>query len=110
MRKTEKNPHAVALGSISTPRKRAAARRNGRLGGRPVSAERKRELEAERQARAESTMYRQGAGWIVSTYDPRIGCSRVSEEVPYLRALSRLRDWRQGRKIELLAADTAVLP
>lgn len=38
-----KNPHAVALGrlgglatkGISTPKKRRAARRNGKLGGRP---------------------------------------------------------------------------
>lgn len=30
-----KNPAAVALGSISTPKKARAARRNGKLGGRP---------------------------------------------------------------------------
>jgi hypothetical protein len=31
----EKNPAAVALGSISTPEKAAAARKNGKKGGRP---------------------------------------------------------------------------
>lgn len=30
-----KNPNAVALGSISTPKKAKAARINGKLGGRP---------------------------------------------------------------------------
>jgi hypothetical protein len=30
-----KNPHAVALGSITTPAKARAARANGKLGGRP---------------------------------------------------------------------------
>jgi hypothetical protein len=30
-----KNPAAVALGSIRSPRKASAARRNGKLGGRP---------------------------------------------------------------------------
>ena len=31
----EKNPHAVALGKIKSAAKAAAARRNGKLGGRP---------------------------------------------------------------------------
>jgi len=30
-----KNPAAVALGSIKTPKKAAASRKNGKLGGRP---------------------------------------------------------------------------
>jgi hypothetical protein len=30
----EKNPHAVALGQIKTPKKAAASRRNGKKGGR----------------------------------------------------------------------------
>lgn len=29
------NKHAAALGRIKTPKKAAAARRNGKLGGRP---------------------------------------------------------------------------
>ena len=104
MRKTEKNPHAVALGSISTPRKRAAARRNGRLGGRPVSMERKHELEAERQARAESRIIRDG------TWACCVRGEQVTHRESYRDALTWLREWRQQRKIELLAADSAVLP
>jgi hypothetical protein len=30
-----KNPAAVAMGKIKSPKKAAAARRNGKLGGRP---------------------------------------------------------------------------
>lgn len=30
-----KNPHAVALGSIKSKKKALAARKNGKLGGRP---------------------------------------------------------------------------
>ena len=32
---SSKNPAAVALGSIKTPRKASSSRKNGRLGGRP---------------------------------------------------------------------------
>jgi len=32
----DKNPHAVALGSIKTKKKAEASRKNGLLGGRPV--------------------------------------------------------------------------
>jgi len=37
----EKNPAAVALGSISTPRKAKAARQNGKHGGRPRGSKNK---------------------------------------------------------------------
>ena len=37
-----KNPAAVALGSIKSERKAAAARENGKLGGRPKSKKRKK--------------------------------------------------------------------
>jgi len=33
--KMSKNPAAVALGKIKTPKKAAASRKNGKLGGRP---------------------------------------------------------------------------
>lgn len=35
---TDKNPAAVALGRIRTPKKAAAARENGKEGGRPLKA------------------------------------------------------------------------
>lgn len=31
----EKNPHAVALGSIKSPKKAKASRENGKKGGKP---------------------------------------------------------------------------
>lgn len=33
----KKNPHAQALGSIKTAKKARASKRNGKLGGRPVT-------------------------------------------------------------------------
>ena len=33
----EKNPHAVALGSIKTEKKAKSSRENGKKGGRPVT-------------------------------------------------------------------------
>jgi hypothetical protein len=33
-----KNPAAVALGKIKSPKKAAASRKNGKLGGRPKKA------------------------------------------------------------------------
>lgn len=35
MEEKKKNPHAVALGSIKTPKKAESSRKNGKLGGRP---------------------------------------------------------------------------
>lgn len=35
----KKNKHAVALGSIKTPKKALSSKRNGKLGGRPKKAE-----------------------------------------------------------------------
>ncbi len=32
---SEKNPHAVSLGSIKTEKKAAASKQNGKKGGRP---------------------------------------------------------------------------
>ena len=33
-----KNPHAVKLGSIKTPKKARSSRKNGKLGGRPKNS------------------------------------------------------------------------
>ena len=60
---------------------------------------------AKRQASAESGMYRQGSGWIVSTYDPQVGCYREGEELPYFSARQVLKDWRTDRVSELLGAE-----
>jgi hypothetical protein len=38
MIKREKNPAAVALGSMTSRNKRISSRRNGKLGGRPKKA------------------------------------------------------------------------
>jgi len=40
MKLPAKNPAAVALGSIKTPKKAAASRKNGKLGGRPKQKKR----------------------------------------------------------------------
>jgi len=36
-----KNPHAVELGKLTSKKKAAAARKNGKLGGRPKGKQRK---------------------------------------------------------------------
>lgn len=54
------------------------------------------------QARAESSMYRQGGGWIISTYDPQVECNWLTEERPYYLARQQLADWRVDRALELV--------
>ena len=38
MNEEKKNPHAVALGSMSSPEKAKAAQQNGKEGGRPTGS------------------------------------------------------------------------
>ena len=52
-------------------------------------------------------MHRQGSGWVVSTYDPAVGCNRVSGEQTHSMARSHLSLWRLGRVLRLLGLDGA---
>lgn len=52
---------------------------------------------AKAQAHRESHMYRQGNGYIVSTWDDGYGCSVVSHEMPHSNARTALADWRVRR-------------
>jgi len=36
---------------------------------------------AKRQAHKESSIYRQGSGWIISTWDDAFGCNTLSNEL-----------------------------
>jgi len=64
-----KNPHAVALGSIRSAKKRAASQRNARTGGRPrVCAS---WAEAETLARTLGRPVRVRVGETVMVIDPR---------------------------------------
>jgi hypothetical protein len=56
---------------------------------------------AKKQARRESTMYRQGRGWVRSVYDPEYGCNRVSHEQDWATVRQSLADWRRRRVLEL---------
>lgn len=58
--------------------------------------------EATRQAKEEITMYRQGKGWIVSAYDPRIQLNRISSEMQFWNAQDKVRAERTSRIEELL--------
>ena len=96
-------PAAAILGRLGgqakSPRKAAAVRENGKLGGRVADPARK----ARRQAHSESSLYRQGAGWIVSTWDERYSLHTLSHEQPYAIARQALADWRDRRTAELLS-------
>jgi hypothetical protein len=50
-----------------------------------------------RQAFGESSMYRQGSGWIVSTWDPSVRLNRLTGELPFHDAQRRLFHWRVAR-------------
>lgn len=58
--------------------------------------------EAKRQAHKESHMYRQGSGWIVSTWSPARRCNVLTQELPYQSARYRLSDFRSRRADELM--------
>lgn len=53
------------------------------------------------QARRESSMYRQGAGWIVSTWDEGYRANVLTCEIPYWTARTYLKEWRANRVTEL---------
>lgn len=65
---------------------------------------------AKRQAHQESHMYRQGSGWIVSTWDDSIKCNRVSGEVSYWTARHGLAEWRRWRanQLESITAEGSI--
>lgn len=54
---------------------------------------------AKRQAHRESSIYRQGSGWIVSTFDPAIV---TSNELTHSVAKTFLADWRRDRAVALM--------
>lgn len=56
---------------------------------------------AKRQAHRESHMYRQGSRWVVSTWDYKARCNRVTEEREWSHARQSLADWRKRRVAEL---------
>lgn len=58
---------------------------------------------AAEQAASESSMYRQGNGWIVSIWDEKVRCNRTSEERPYQVARQNIADYRRERIAELMA-------
>lgn len=58
--------------------------------------------EAKRQAHKESHMYRQGSGWVVSTWSDTMRLNVVSSELAYLAARNKLSDWRKYRTHLLL--------
>ncbi|MCK4547690.1 MAG: hypothetical protein KAW17_09650 [Candidatus Eisenbacteria sp.] len=67
------------------------------------------QVRATGQARVESKMVRQGWGWVVSTFDRRVGRQRVSDEMEYGTARQALNDWRVARSLELLGIQNADL-
>lgn len=61
--------------------------------------------DAMKQATEDVTMYRQGGGWVVSTYDPKVNAKRVSHEMPYSLAREHLTRARAERAVELMGID-----
>ncbi len=57
---------------------------------------------AKRQAHQESSMYKQGSGWVVSTWDESVRAKRLTDELSFSEARQRLADWRRNRAMELL--------
>jgi hypothetical protein len=72
-----KNPHASALGSISTPAKAAAARENGKKGGRPPASDEGWQIGNLQVGREIATRFPGGAiqnhGTILAIEDPPEG-------------------------------------
>jgi len=60
---------------------------------------------AKQTAHRESHMYRQGRGWIVSTWDECVQCHRLSHELPFFEARQQLAEWRQQRAAYLCGED-----
>lgn len=54
------------------------------------------------QARRESSMHRQGRGWIVTTYSHHYGAWESGREQTYASARQALADWRVARAAELV--------
>lgn len=60
---------------------------------------------AKAQARRESHMYRQGAGYVVSVWDDFYGCRTTSEGFSYQAARHALAAWRRGRALLLVGGE-----
>lgn len=56
---------------------------------------------AKRQAHQESSMYRQGGGWIVSTWSDSYRLNILSNKLPHGVAARQLADWRIERAAHL---------
>lgn len=61
----------------------------------------------DRQARSESSIYRQGPGWTISLRDEATGYSELTDNLPWPRARQALADWRQARAQQLRDREAA---
>jgi hypothetical protein len=59
---------------------------------------------ATKQAASESSIYKQGSGWIFSHWDDDVQCHRVSGEMPYQAALYARKEWKIRRVEHLQGA------
>jgi hypothetical protein len=58
---------------------------------------------ATKQVRSEMHWYRQGSGWVLSTYSPHYGCHETSQEMPWSVLVWARKTHREQRIAELMA-------